>query len=126
MADLDLDTARRHCEEMRVLVSLRGGGRRDEQTLQSLHELSRAATSALDDAFCRECAGTIEDYASSLFSDSGHEQWARNQISGADYLRLLILRELDALCVRLAALQAARDAGQARGASLPPVAQAPR
>jgi uncharacterized protein YgfB (UPF0149 family) len=109
MSFLDLQIARRQCQEMRDLIIHRGGGWRDERLLQKLQELSRAATSAVEDREFRERLGMVEDYASALFSDDKHQGWARQQMSGVDYLRQYILIEIDSLLERLRAIEAGRD-----------------
>lgn len=118
MPFLDLQIARRQCQEMRDLIVHRGGGWRDERLLQKLQELSRAATSAVEDREFRERLGTVEDYASALFSDDQHQGWARHQMSGIDFLRQYILRELDALLARLQTIEAGRENAMQRAAQL--------
>jgi len=92
----DLDLARKHCEDMRELVARHAGGARDERALQKLQQSCRAATSAVGDRECRERAGALEDYACELFIGAGH-------------FKAEMLRELDALVARIAALEALRD-----------------
>jgi uncharacterized protein YgfB (UPF0149 family) len=118
MSFLDLQIARRQCQEMRDLIVHRGGGWRDERLLQKLQELSRAATSAVEDREFRERLGTVEDYASALFSDDRHQEWARQQMSGVDYLRQYILAEMGALLERLRAIEAGREKAMQRAAQL--------
>jgi hypothetical protein len=72
------------------------GGARDERSLQKVQQSCRAATSAVGDRECRERAGAVEDYACELFV-------------GADHLKSEMLRELDALLARIAALESLRD-----------------
>ena len=97
MAYVDLDIARRHCQEIRDRVVGHPGGVRDDRALQKVQQSCRAATSAVGDRECRERAGAVEDYACELFI-------------GADHLKSEMLRELDALIARLAALECLRDA----------------
>jgi hypothetical protein len=118
MAFLDLQIARRQCQEMRELIVHRGGGWRDERLLQKLQELSRTATSAVEDRELRERLGTVEDYASALFSDDRHQGWARQQMSGVDYLRQYILKEMDSLLERLRVIEAGRENAMQRAAQL--------
>jgi hypothetical protein len=49
---------------------------------------------------------SADRYALDLFSASAHENWATRQLSGTDFLRLQILRVLDAFRDRLTYLQA--------------------
>jgi hypothetical protein len=47
----------------------------------------------------------VDGYGADLFSESGRLKWAQTPVSGADFLRLKILRELDAFHARLLQLQ---------------------
>jgi len=97
MPYVDLDIARKHCQEIRALVSRHTGDTRDERALQQVQRACRAATSAVSDRECREHAGAVEDYACEVFA-------------GAAEFRQEMLHELGALLARLAALEALRDA----------------
>jgi hypothetical protein len=90
---------------MRDLIIHRLGGSRDERTLRKLQDLSRKAASAIDDSDCKRLLSAVDGYGADLFSESGHLKWAQTQISGANFLRLQILRELDAFRARLLQLQ---------------------
>ncbi len=87
-----------------------------------LWDLSRKAAAAIDDSDCRSLLSAVEGYGAQLFSESGHLKWARTEMSGAHFLRLQILRELDAFHVRLLELQleATRDAVATLAAGLRP------
>ena len=106
----DLDAALRHCQAVRALIIHNVGGWRDELVLRRLYAESQAAATAVVDRICRRHIGVIEDYAGHLYSDRAHLDWARGQTSGADYLRLQILRELDGLRARLDEIASLRDA----------------
>jgi hypothetical protein len=80
--------------------------------------MDRLRRSAVEDREFRERLGTVEDYASALFSDDQHQGWARQQMSGVDYLRQYILREMDALVERLQAIEAGRENAMQRAAQL--------
>jgi len=97
MPYVDLDTARKHCQEIRGLVSRHPCGARDERALQRVQQACRAATSAVSDRECRERAGAVEDYACEIFA-------------GAVEFRREMLDELEALVGRIAALEGLRDA----------------
>jgi hypothetical protein len=49
-------------------------------------------------------------YVADLYSDAGHLKWSRKQTSGADFLRLRVLREIDAFGARLEAVAEMRRA----------------
>ena len=101
----DLETARKHYSAMRDLIIRYRGGSRDERTLSKLWDLSRKAAAAIDDSKCKSLLLRADGYGADLFSESGHLKWARTEMSGAYFLRLQILRELDAFHARLLELQ---------------------
>jgi hypothetical protein len=90
---------------MRDLIIHRRGGSRDERALRKLRDLSRKAAAAIDDSDCKRLLSAVDGHGTDLFSESGHLKWARTEISGADSLRLKILRGLDAFHARLLQLQ---------------------
>jgi hypothetical protein len=100
---------------MRDLIIHHRGGSPDERALGRLWDLSRKAAAAIDDGDCRSLLSAIEGYGAQLFSESGHLKWARAEMSGAHFLRLQILRQLDAFHMRLLQLQleATQDAAAA-------------
>jgi hypothetical protein len=104
----DLEAARQQCHSMRELVVLHPGGWRDADSLHKLKTMLLAAKRSLGDQDFETLARALEGYAAELFSESDHEKWAQGRTSGADYLRLLILRQLDKLCARLEMIEAVR------------------
>ena len=90
---------------MRDLIIRHRGGSPDDRVLRRLWDLSRKAAAAIDDGNCRSLLSAIEGYGAQLFSESGHLKFARAEMSGAHFLRLQILRELDAFHMRLLQLQ---------------------
>ena len=108
----DLEGARKHYSAMRDLIIHNLGGSRDERALGKLWDLSRRAAAAIDDKDCKRLLSAVDGYGTDLFSESGHLKWARTEMPGARFLRLQILRELDAFHARLLELQlqAARNA----------------
>ena len=118
----DLATARRHYAAMRDLIIRHRGGSRDERALGKLCDLARKAATATDDSNCRSLLSAVEGYGTDLFSESGHLKWARTEMSGAHFLRLQILRELDAFHMRLLQLQleATQDVAATLAANLRP------
>ena len=101
----DLEGARKHYSAMRDLIIHNLGGSRDERALGKLWDLSRKAAAAIDDKDCKRLLSAVDGYGTDLFSESGHLKWAQTPVSGADFLRLKILRELDAFHARLLQLQ---------------------
>ena len=101
----DIETARRHYAAMRDLIIRHRGGSPDDRVLRRLWDLSRKAAAAIDDGNCRSLLSAVEGYSAQLYSESAHLKWARTEMSGAHFLRLQILRELDAFHMRLLQLQ---------------------
>ena len=101
----DLAAARKYYSAMRDLIIRHRGGSRNEQALGKLRDLSRKAAAAIDDRNGKSLLSAVDDYGADLFSESGHLKWAQTPVSGADFLRLKILRELDAFHARLMQLQ---------------------
>lgn len=97
----DLDAARQQCQAIRALIIHHVGGWRDELVLRQLYVATHAAADAVIDRQCRRHIGVIEDYAAQLYSERAHLAWARGRTSGADCLRLQILRELDGFRARI-------------------------
>jgi hypothetical protein len=108
MSNADLSEAHRHYAVLRDLIIHQPGGWADAETLARVQRACRAANDTLDDGECRERLGDIERYAADLYSRTGHYKWARSATSGADVLRLLILRELNAFDARVIVLQELR------------------
>ena len=106
----DLDEARRHHGALKEIFREQGG-EENREAVRQVQELCRAASAAVDDAYCRETLGIVGDYASQLFSDRKHLKWDRAELPGAEFLRLQILHALDALHSRLSSLEVIRRAG---------------
>ena len=113
----DVELARKHYLAMRDLIIRQRGGQRDEKSLGNLWDLSQKAAAAVDDSGCKSLLSAVDDYGADLFSESEHLKWARAQMSGADFLRLQILRELDGFHARLFQLEATRTAAARRAAN---------
>jgi len=99
----DLEAARRHHAALKDLFGCHGGGRENREAVRRVEELCRAASVAIDDAYCRETLGIVGDYASRMFADRKHP--------GAAFLRLQIQQALDSLHSRLSSLEVIRRAG---------------
>lgn len=107
----DLETASNWCKTIREVVILNPGGRVHEMALQRILELLAACYAAVDDANCRTLVRQMEASATALYSASDHQRWASGQTSGADVLRLQILRQLHAFGERLREMEALRSSG---------------
>ena len=108
MPFLDLDEVRRHHGALLEIVLHRPGGWSDRASLSRIVELCRAAGAAIDDAQCAEQFGIVAGCATDLFSEQAHKKWDRSTLSGADFLRLEIVRALHSVSRRLSEIEAAR------------------
>jgi len=106
----DLNEARNHVAALRELIIHRSGGWPDDEALRRAQRHCRAAHDAIDDEECRERMDDVAVYVADLYSDGGHQKWTRKQTSGADFLRLRVLREIDAFGARLEAVETTRRA----------------
>src|ERR1043165_1224407 len=97
----DLEEAHRLYSALRDLVILRPGGWPDEETLHRAKGLCLSAHHAVNDNETRAILAEIQGLLADLYSRAGHPRWARTQTSGRDFLRLRILRELNAFDSRL-------------------------
>jgi len=108
MPHADLNAARSHYASLRNLIINQEGGWEDKESLRKLDRLCGLVIDAVDDAECRAKMESIQAFANDLYSTSGHLRWTRKETSGADFLRLWILREIDAFWSRLDVLEAMR------------------
>ena len=104
----DVEVARIHYRGMRELIIHNRGGWKDEQALELMRAFCRRAHATLEDRSSRADLAAIEDYAAALWSESDHRRWTRDRLSGADFLRLQILRQLDRFLDRLNVLEMER------------------
>ena len=104
----DLSEAHRQYGALREVVIHHPGGWADTAALARMREYCRAAAEAIDDGECRERISTIDELARELYSKDGHLRFERTQTSGRDFLRLRILRELNAFDARIIALEELR------------------
>jgi hypothetical protein len=115
----DLDAAREHHAALKEILRSHAGGRENREAVRQVQALCRAASAAVEDAYCRETLGIVGDYASHLYSDRKHRKWDRAELPGAEFLRLQILHALDSLHSRLWSLEVIRRAGASSVASSP-------
>ncbi|TAK88196.1 MAG: hypothetical protein EPO20_01850 [Betaproteobacteria bacterium] len=112
MSYLDLDDARKQHAALLEIIIHNAGGWSDRASLGRIVEICRAARSAIDDLECKELIGLITQYAADLFSEQAHRKWDRGSMSGADFLRLEIVRVLHSFNHRLAEIEATRRGGE--------------
>jgi hypothetical protein len=110
MLHADLARVRALCARLRELIIHRSGGWDDAPARHELELYCRGMQAEIDDAQCRAAFKSLAQYGADLFSVDRHARFARKNTSGADFLRLQILRELEALQSRLLAIETARSA----------------
>lgn len=115
MHHADLLTAREHCQAMHDLIVHHTGGWADADSLDKFQRMTAAAAAAMDDLDCEHLASVIIELATDLFSTVDHAKWAQGQTSGADVLRLRILREITAFQGRVAYIEAVRTGAEQNG-----------
>jgi len=108
MSFADLDDARRHHGALLEIILHHPGGWSDRASLNKIVGLCRVACAAIDDAQCAEQLRIVAQYATDLFSEQDHKKWERINVSGADFLRLEIMRALHSFSRRLSEVEAAR------------------
>jgi hypothetical protein len=110
-ADID-DARRRHADLRDLFASHRVDWAAGADELRRVEELCREAAAAINDPQCREEMGIVGDYAAELFARGEHRKWASESMSGAEFLRLQILKALDSFHSRLYSIEAIRRAGE--------------
>jgi hypothetical protein len=111
----DLDDARKQHAALLEIIIHNPGGWSDRVSLAKFVELCRTASSAVDDLECRQMVALIQQHAAALFSEQTHRKWDRASMSGADFLRLEIVRALHSFNHRLTEIEAARRGGAPSG-----------
>jgi hypothetical protein len=106
MARPRTDDALAQAARIRELILHHSGGWADTDALTDFRALTFAASRAADDPECAGMMRSADRFALDLFSGSAHENWATAQLSGTDFLRLQIMRLLDAFRDRLVHLHA--------------------
>jgi hypothetical protein len=110
-ADID-EARRRHAELKDLFASQRADWSAGADELRRVENLCREAAAAIGDPQCREEMGIVGDYAAELFGRGEHRKWASESMSGAEFLRLQILKALDSFHSRLYSIEAIRRAGE--------------
>jgi hypothetical protein len=109
----DIDEARRrHASLKEVFAYHRADWSARAEELRRVEELCREAAAAIGDSQCREEMGIVGDYAAELFARGEHRKWESESMSGAEFLRLQILKALDTFHSRLYSIEAIRRAGE--------------
>jgi hypothetical protein len=96
------------------------------EELRRVETLCREAAAAIGDPQCREEMGIVGDYAAELFARGEHRKWESESMSGAEFLRLQILKALDTFHSRLYSIEAIRRAADRQLYPFSPRAQGGR
>jgi hypothetical protein len=104
----DLDDARKHHAALLEIIIHNAGGWADRTSLRKVVELCHAARSAIDDAACSGSLCIVARCAADLFSEQAHRRWDRPSLSGADFLRLEVMRALHLFSHRLTEIERTR------------------
>src|SRR5690349_308998 len=104
----DVEEGRQYQLALRELILYRTGGA-DPHARAEAARLCRLATEVLADEQCREYLRLIRDRCVDFFSDDAHRRWQRSTLSGIYVLRLQLLRTVDALGLRLDAIEQSRS-----------------
>lgn len=110
----DLNDARKEHAALLEVVIHHQGGWADRAALRKVRDSCQAAMNAVDDAECRQQMTIVAKRAAELYSEGAHIRWDRGSTSGADVLRLEIMKALHAFNARLAAIEAARQSAHER------------
>ena len=107
--ELNLDEARQQHTALREIF-YRPDRLLDAQLVRRVEALCRRASAAVDDAYCQQEMRLVAGYATELFSQQGHQKYESQSLSGAEFLRLQIVKALDSFHSRLFSLEAMRRA----------------
>jgi len=110
-AERTIEDARSVCQDLRTLVEDETGS--CEEKLEEIQRLCEIERLFVDDPRCHDELRQVERYARYLLSGD-HRRWARGAVSGAVFLRAVILDLLRAIDIRLASLAAIQRAMMAR------------
>jgi hypothetical protein len=111
----DIDEARvRHAALKEIFANHRGDWTQGADELRRVEQLCREAAAAVNDPQSREEMGIVGDYAAEIFARGEHRKWESESMSGAEFLRLQILKALDSFHSRLYSIEAIRRAGERR------------
>ena len=107
----DIDEARRqHGALQRLFV--RAPDVSDAQMLRKVEQLCAQAGAAVRDEYCRQEIAIVAGYAAELFAQGASARYESESMSGAEFLRLQILKALDSFHSRLYSIEAIRRAGE--------------
>jgi hypothetical protein len=114
MTTKDILTLRNCYSALREFVIRNPGGSDDADMRAKVERLCEAGAATLDDAEVRERLRSVLWRARDMYSSDGHRKWERPHMSGAEYLRLQILIDLEGLNTRLFFIDARRERASAQ------------
>ena len=109
MTTKNILTLRNCYSALREFVIRNPGGSEDADMCAKVQRLCEAGAATLDDAEVRERLRSVLWRARDMYSSDAHRKWERPHMSGAEYLRLQILIDLEGLNTRLFFLDARRE-----------------
>jgi hypothetical protein len=115
----DLAEAWRCLKRLERLFAEHPGGREEKRTLAAVRGECASASRALRDLVFNDRLAELQTFAADLFSAAGHRKWARQEVTGPEYLRFQVYRTFNLLDTRLRMLRQIRE-GRPVGAP-PPV-----
>ena len=111
----DIEDARaRHSALKELFAFHRADWAQRADELRRVEQLCREGAAAINDPHCREEMGIVGDYAAEIFARGEHRKWESESMSGAEFLRLQILKALDSFHSRLYSIEAIRRAAERR------------
>ena len=115
----DLESALHHLGVVQHLFAEHGGGLPEPRLLGAIELLSGSIARLLSDCLCQQKLLGLRISAQALYSERDHLSWSRPPLSGIDYLRLRILKDLNELEGRIRRLYKIRIASIAENTLAP-------
>jgi len=113
MANADLENALHHLRVMQdLLAQQRGSGANVDQAqlFAALELLSGSFSRLMTDCLCQQKLAELRGFAHALYSDKDQQRWSRASLTGGEFLRLQMLKSLNALDARIRMLFKIRSA----------------
>jgi len=107
--DSDLAYAQHYLILLSDLLATAEGGRYWPRVRAQVAFLCKAGKAALSDLVWQDHLDDISNFAQALYSDEEHIGWARGDLTGVEYLRVQVLKTLNALGTRLTVLRSRRE-----------------
>lgn len=108
MPNADLENALHHLRAMQDLLAHRRGNvsaNVDEaEVFAALELLSGSFSRLMSDCLCQQKLAELRGFTQALYSDKDQQRWSRASLTGGDFLRLQVLKSLNALDARIRTL----------------------